>query len=230
MTVLLNSLSTWEGTRGGLTLEINAHSPSDQIFHPTKEEVHDDYPIRFKEDLEDWPSFVEYLRDKWAARVPSIAVPRSVGRRAARRLRGTPLELLPQRQKRGTDSTNNLPRVPIVKRLVLRRSFFRGIAPESTATLLRESFIALESFYLHRWREQTVKNEVDFFDDLQTCLMPALPPSVRGFSLEQTSRWDSRKYASIPKAVEGLARLMATSCHRFTELSPPLVFDCFKFL
>ncbi|KAH7266178.1 hypothetical protein B0J15DRAFT_534266 [Fusarium solani] len=214
MTVLLNSLSSWEGTRGGLTLEINAHSPSDQIFHRSEGEVHDDYPIRFKEDLKDLRSFLEYLRDKRAARVTSIAVPRSVRRGAARRLRGTPLELLPQRQKRGTCSTNNLPRVPIVKGLVLRRSFFRGIAPESIATLLRESFVALESFYLHKWIGQT--------PDLQTCLMPTLPPTVRRFSFDQSSRWDSCKYASAPKKLEGLARLMATSCHRFTEFSPPL--------
>lgn len=166
MTVLLNSLSSWEGDRGGLTLEINAHSPSDQIFHRSEGEVHDDYPIRFEEDLMDWPCFLEYLRDKKAARVTSIAVPRKVRRAAARRLRGTPLELLPQRQKRGTGtgSTNGLPRVPIVKGLVLRRSFFRGIAPESIATLLRESFVALESFYLHRWIGQTVKNEIELFD------------------------------------------------------------------
>jgi hypothetical protein len=164
MTVLLNSLSSWEGTRGGLTLEINAHSPSDQIFHRSEGEVHDDYPIRFKEDLKDLRSFLEYLRDRRAARVTSSAVPRSVRRGAARRLRGTLLELLPQRQKRGTGSTNNLPRVPIVKGLVLCRSFFRGIAPESIATLLRESFVALESFYLHKWIGQTVKKELELFD------------------------------------------------------------------
>ncbi|KAI8672806.1 hypothetical protein NCS56_00744900 [Fusarium sp. Ph1] len=168
MTVLLNSLSSWEGTRGGLTLEINAHSPSDQIFHRSEGELHDDYPIRFKEDLKDLRSFLEYLRDKRAARVTSIAVPRSVRRGAARRLRGTPLELLPQRQKRGTD--------------------------------------------------------------LQTCLMPALPPTVKRFSFDQSSTWDSCRYAPAPKKFQGLARLMATSCHRFTEFSPPLMFDCLKFL
>ncbi|RSL43744.1 hypothetical protein CEP53_011555 [Fusarium sp. AF-6] len=166
MAVLLNSLSSWEGTRGGLTLEINANSPSDQIFHRSEGEVHDDYPIRFEEDLEDWPYYLEYLRGKKAARVTSIAVPLRERRAVARRLRGTPLELLPKRRKGGTaGSANNLPSVPIVKGLVLRRSFFRGIAPESIATLLRENFVALESFYLHRWIGQTVKNEVELFDD-----------------------------------------------------------------
>lgn len=165
MTVLFNSLSSWEGNRGGLTLEINAHSPSDQIFHPSEGEVHDDYPIRFQEDVvKDLRYFLEYLREKKAARVTSVAVPRSVRLGAAQRLRGTPLELLPQRQKRGTGSTKNLPRVPIVKGLVLRRSFFRGIAPESIATLLRESFIALQSFYLHKWIGQTVESELELFD------------------------------------------------------------------
>ncbi|RSL77595.1 hypothetical protein CEP51_008944 [Fusarium floridanum] len=231
MTVLLNSLSSWEGTRGGLTLEINAHSPSDQIFHRSEGEVHDDYPIRFEEDLEDWPSFLEYLRGKKTARVTSIAVPLRERRAAARRLRGTPLELLPQRRKGGTaGSANNLPSVPIVKGLVLRRSFFRGIAPESIATLLRERFVALESFYLQRWIGQTVKNEVELFDDLQTWLMPTLPPSVKRFSLEQCWRWDSCKSSSVPKIFKGLTRLMATSCHRFTELSPPLMFKSLMFL
>lgn len=60
--------------------------------------------------------------------------------------------------------------------------------------------------------------------------MTTLPPSVRRFSLDQSSRWDSCKYTSAAKQSEGLARLMATSCHCFTEFSPPLVFDCFKFL
>lgn len=60
--------------------------------------------------------------------------------------------------------------------------------------------------------------------------MPTLPPSVKRFSLEQCWRWDSCKSSSVPKIFKGLTRLMATSCHRFTELSPPLMFDCFKFL
>ncbi|KAI8725362.1 hypothetical protein NCS52_00107200 [Fusarium sp. LHS14.1] len=131
MTVLPNSLSSWEETRGGLVLEINAHSPSDQIFHPSEGEVHDDYPIRFKEDLKDWSSFWEYLREKRAARIASIAVPRSVR---------------------------------------------------------------------------------------------------RGFTFDQSSRWDSFRYASAPKKFEGLARIMATACHRFTEFSPPIMFECYKFL
>lgn len=166
MTVLLNALSPWEDTYGGLVLEINANSPSDQLFHPFEEEVHDDYPIRFEQDLESCPPLLEYLRDKMAARVTSIAAPRRLKERrgAARRLRGTPLELLPKKQKRGTDLTSDLPAVPIVKGLVLRRSFFRGIDPASIATLLRESFVALESLYMQRWIGQTVKGDVALFD------------------------------------------------------------------
>lgn len=60
--------------------------------------------------------------------------------------------------------------------------------------------------------------------------MPALPPSVRRFSFDHNKRWDSCEYGAAPEKLGGLTRLMATSCHRFIELSPPLTFESYEFL
>lgn len=51
MAVLLKSLSSWEGHRGGFTPEIRAYSPSDQGFHGNIIQLYDDYPLRFEDDL-----------------------------------------------------------------------------------------------------------------------------------------------------------------------------------
>ena len=171
--VLLNALSSWEGIHGGLTLEINAHSPSDQKYHWREFEVHDDYPLRFEEDLERYAGFSNYYRQKIAERRKSGIIRRDIAVQhgMAQRLRGTPLELqswlVDKRQSCG-DTTTNLPNVPIVKGIILREEFFRGIAFTSLAKLFRESFVALESFYLERWIGRTKEAESAFFNGTKT--------------------------------------------------------------
>ncbi|KAM5361277.1 hypothetical protein ACJZ2D_013226 [Fusarium nematophilum] len=223
MAALLNALSSWEGIQGGLTLEICAHSPSDQIYHPHEIEIHDDYPFRFEEDLERYPGFSEYRRQKREERRQSGIIRRDVAVQygMAQRLRGTPLELQPWR---------NLPNVPIVKGLILPQWFLRGIAFTSLAKLLRESFIALESFQLDRYIGRTEAVEYAFLHGFRTQLMPALPASVERFSLGHAERWDSYESSGAPDNHEQLSRLMAASCHPFTEFRPPLSINVKQFL
>ncbi|CAJ0549063.1 Ff.00g026760.m01.CDS01 [Fusarium sp. VM40] len=62
MAVLLKTLSSWEGHSGGLTLEIRAHSPSDQQFHGNLIQLYDDYPLRFKDDPQLSTTFLKFCR------------------------------------------------------------------------------------------------------------------------------------------------------------------------
>ena len=91
----------------------------------------------------------------------------------ALRLRGTPLELRDwvyacrKRKRNGTGpatGTWTLPKVPIIKELVLRQEFLRGIALPSLAKLLRESFVALESFRFERCSGRMAGAEIHFYN------------------------------------------------------------------
>ncbi|RSL60985.1 hypothetical protein CEP54_006458 [Fusarium duplospermum] len=167
MVILLNVLSSWDGTRGGLILEITVCSPSDQIFHPLQLDIRNDYPFRFEEDLEKCPSYLEYDKKKKAEIMGSEAIrrPARVQPGMAQRLRGTPLELQPwliKREEEFGNPTRSLTKVPIVKGLVLRRSLLRGITGEALAKLFCESFVALESFRLERWDGRTKEDDIAF--------------------------------------------------------------------
>ncbi|KAF4451940.1 F-box domain-containing [Fusarium albosuccineum] len=231
---LLNALSSWEGIHGGLTLEIHAHSPGDHKYHPWVLELHGDYPLRFEEDLENCEGLLTYRRKKLeeigiGTRPPDISVLREM----AKRLRGTPLKIQPwplKKRKFCKNPVQKLPSTPIVKGLVLRQAFFRGIALTSLATLFRESFVALESFLLERWTGITEEVESAFMDGLRTDLMPSLPASVQRFAFEHNMRFDSCESWPNESIIESQARLMAASCHRFTEFRPPRQFGYDEFL
>lgn len=167
MVILLNALSSWNGTRGGLILEITAYSPSDEIFHPLQLDIRNDYPFQFEEDLEKYPSYLEYYKKKRADILSSgvIRRPAVVRRGMAQRLRGTPLEFQPwlvEREAASSNTTRSLANVPIVKGLILRRSLLRGITGKALAKLFRESFVALESFRLERWEGRTKEDDEAF--------------------------------------------------------------------
>lgn len=256
MAVLLQVLSSWEGVYGGLTLEINAHSPSDQKYHPFYLEVHDDHPIRFEEDLNRFSELLEYYKKKKEERRDSAVVRRNVAVREgmAQRLSGTPLELqswLIKRQRSGEKTRRNLPSVPIVKGLCLRPEFFRGVAFTSLAELFRQSFVALKSFRLQRWVSGKGEEDVDFMNGMtrhcrmmikiawlitdlgfQTYLLPALPASIERFSFYWASNGKSVVNGRQTTLIfnEQLPKCMATSCHRFRMLSPPHSICATRFL
>lgn len=108
-----------------------------------------------------------------------------------------------------------LPTALIVKELLIRQQFIRGITLASLAKLLRESLVALEWLRIERLTALTKELEVAFHDginlcsmkrkkgisddllDLQTHLMLALPTSIEGFFFNQCHRWGSC-HQSIP--------------------------------
>ncbi|KAJ3544743.1 hypothetical protein NM208_g2894 [Fusarium decemcellulare] len=210
---LLNALSSWEGIHGGLTLEIHAHSPSDHKYHPWELELHGDYPLRFEEDLVNSTSLSKYRRKKLEeTRIgtgrPSVSVEQGM----AQRLHGTPLKIQPwplKKRKLCKNPVQKLPSAPIVKGLVLRQAFFRGIALTSLAALFRESFVALESFRLQRWVGITEQVETTFLEGHEVGFLRLL---------------------ANEDILESESLLMATSCHRFDEFCPPRQFGCDEFL
>ncbi|KAH7175333.1 hypothetical protein EDB81DRAFT_895846 [Dactylonectria macrodidyma] len=211
MVVLLNALSSWQGISGGLTLEVIANSPSDVEYHPKEFRLLDNYPFRFEEDLDRSPNYSQYYRQKNEEdreRRSNITrrLPRRVRHGMAVRLRGTPLELQPWLFRRRQGCGNlmwNLPVVPIVKGLLLREEFRRGIALTSLAKLCRDTFVALESF------------------KLRSHLIPALPASVDRFVFLQERRRYSIGNQLLVPVLTPLAWDLALSCHRFIEFVPP---------
>jgi hypothetical protein len=88
------------------------------------------------------------------------------------RLRGEHLELKPSLIKRGqaySQTARNFPVTPIVKGLVIRRAAPRLIALQSLGKVLRESFVALESFSYLTYMARTGDQERDFVEGKTPC-------------------------------------------------------------
>ncbi|KAM5368710.1 hypothetical protein ACJZ2D_009376 [Fusarium nematophilum] len=216
MRQLLNALSSWRGIRGGLTLEISARSPSDVRNGYREFEMDDDYPFRFEDGRNTRPNLVlDILR-----RLPIWFHVHEALNEEMQRQYGAPLEFRPRSPRNPIPA---LSKAPIVKGLLMRRQFFRGIALPSLAKLLRESLVALEWFRLERWAATTEELEEAFYTDFQAHLMPALPASVERFYFNQWPRSPSchRLLQNQEHIFISLSRLMATWCHRFAEFCPP---------
>ncbi|RSL88713.1 hypothetical protein CEP52_015123 [Fusarium oligoseptatum] len=210
---LLKVLSSWDRTHGGLTLEVAALSPSD-----------------LEEDLEQATNFREYHTMK--STEPRAFSNRHI-RAALKRLFGTPLEMTPLPQKTRRKPMSTLPKTPIVKGFLIRRSFFRGFALSTLAKLFNESLVSLEWFRFERWASLTYDQEVYFYTDLWAFLIPALPQTVKMLSFSQWSRW---KPPWIYKPLDeidlrkSLSRALAPLVLQLTEFSPPDLMNIPEFL
>ncbi|QPC78701.1 hypothetical protein HYE68_009453 [Fusarium pseudograminearum] len=170
MVILLKSLSSWEGHRGGLTLEIRAYSPSDQQFHGNIIQLYDDYPLRFEDDPQSTTTLLEFCRANRARYTSSRDIRRTLDTLGlTKRLHGTPLELklaLGEEAQFFSNTTRKLPKTPIVKGLILRSDSRKSIAVKTIATLFRKCFGTLESFHFVRWKGFTKEQETAFLDGM----------------------------------------------------------------
>lgn len=168
MAVLLKTLSSWEGHSGGLTLEIRAHSPSDQQFHGNLIQLYDDYPLRFKDDPQLSTTFLKFCRRNRVRYTSVRAAQRSLDTMGLmKRFHGTPLELKPSLVKKQhfcSKTIRNLPKTPVIKHLILRWGSRKSIATKTLTTLFRECFVALESFHFVRWKGWTEEQEKTFLN------------------------------------------------------------------
>ena len=164
---LFKVLSRWTPERqnhatkasaSGIALEISAVSPNDSQHNHYSCALDDDYPVRFESDLPriTIEQLAEHHRLKCLQRRSSRQEPnahadgispprpRFISSLRGRRVIGTPLRLRP--------TVPSLPKVPMVKSLVLRQQSYRGINVRSLAQILRQSLVALECFRFERRR------------------------------------------------------------------------------
>ncbi|KAF5596612.1 hypothetical protein FPANT_4281 [Fusarium pseudoanthophilum] len=180
MAVLLKVLSLWSGDYGGLELELDARSPSDCRYFDLIYELHDDFLFRHQDEDELFDAVERFYRKRHEIVKRSLGIQPGFTRRSmnlawkvnyssTRRLRGEHLKLKPSLIKRGwaySQVVRNLPATPIVKGLVIRRVAPRLIALESLGKIMRESFMALESFSYSTYMERTDHKEQDFLHGL----------------------------------------------------------------
>ncbi|KAF4947418.1 hypothetical protein FSARC_13966 [Fusarium sarcochroum] len=225
MAVLLKTLSSWEGHSGGLTIEIRAHSPSDQEFHGDLFELYDDYPLRFEDDPHMRTTFFKFCRGNRRRHTPIRVIRRSLDILGlTKRLHGAPLELKPSLVKKRhfcSKTIRNLPETPIVKGLILRYVSRKSIVVKALATLFRESFVALESFHFARWKSWTEEQEKAFLNDLQGDLIPAFPASLKHFVFHIHRDYGGYSLDPSHRNELPLSKLLANTCHRLTQFCLP---------
>ncbi|KAI7770966.1 hypothetical protein LZL87_004753 [Fusarium oxysporum] len=233
MAVLLKTLASWSGDHGGLELELDVRSPSDCTYFDFINELHDDFLFRFQDEGELFDAVGEFYETrrqeiKERGRPPFLNFLRNwtiqPGYDPVSRLRGNDLELKPSLIKRVraySQTARNLPATPIVKGLVIRRAAPRLIALQSLGRVLRESFVALESFSYSTYLSRMHYQERDFIEDLSTELFPSLPATLKRF------RYSKRPVLGLcnPRMSDinqsSLSLLFARACHHFTELCVP---------
>ncbi|EWG45017.1 hypothetical protein FVEG_05962 [Fusarium verticillioides 7600] len=160
MAVLLKVLSLWSGDYGGIELELDARSPSDCRYFNLVYELHDDFLFRHQEEDELFDALKRFYRKRHEIIKRFLGIRPGFRHRflnliwnlnygSTHRLSGEHLKLKPSLIKRGwaySQVVRNLPATPIMKGLVIRRVAPRLIALESLGKIMRESFMALESF------------------------------------------------------------------------------------
>ncbi|KAF4948848.1 hypothetical protein FGADI_9338 [Fusarium gaditjirri] len=185
--VLLKILSSWRGDYGGLELELDARSPTDCRYFSFIHELHDDFLFRFQDQEELFDAVGKFYKKRyettkklWGLRPYTVAafltLVLTTDYSPMRRLRGEHLQLKPSLIKRGhaySQTVRSLPATPIVKGLVIRRVAPRLIALESLGKLIRESFVALESFSYSTYMEFDNAKERDFLDGRSLPSSPA---------------------------------------------------------
>ncbi|KFA51357.1 hypothetical protein S40293_03249 [Stachybotrys chartarum IBT 40293] len=219
---LSDALSCWDGAGGGLKLQISAWSPSDTSHGFFECEMEAEYPFRFETDLAGLAAYQIQRRADRAAASSTHVHDNSLG--ALQRLFGNGLNFTSWLSK---TTATILPPTPIVKGLVLRGLFYRGIAPVSLAKVFHESLVALESLHIERWMRPWQGPDTQSCKEIETILIPALPASVKRFVFHQRTVPTELLTYELPlrQAYGELTRKLALECHRFTEFSLTVMDD-----
>lgn len=155
---LLRTLQLWDPARHGtegLELMLSASSSSDTEHRFNQCEIKDSYPFHYAEDLDLTPGIVDFHRAHTTNQISDCfyhGYPPLLYNEDVYRMRGTPLRLVTRESKRGrfVSGYKDLPAVPMVKGLVMRRQFRREIHVRTLSWLLSRSFVALEWFRFER--------------------------------------------------------------------------------
>lgn len=242
---LLGTLKLWDPAKHGeegLTLMLSASSPSDTEHRFDRCEIKDNYPYHFAEDIH-LGSVFHFHRENMADPFNlyfhrGLSPPANGGH--IRRAQGTPLQLKPRKDEKGRliSLSKDLPAVPVVKGLLMRRQFRREIQVKSLSTLLKRSFVALEWFRFERTISPDYSKQIAFDKGFRLRLLPSLPKTLRQFSFTQ---WRIPKielghgFDGIGSQVsyyakEHLPQKMAKLSFRLEQFCPPLQMDAAAFL
>jgi hypothetical protein len=155
---LLETLRLWDPTRHGslgVALMLSASSPSDTEHRLNRCEMKDNYPFHYAEDLDLMGSIVDFHQKNMTN--PIIGLLHrdelmSLNGGYIKRTQGSPLRLEAQHGSQGRfiSPCKNLPAIPMVKGLIMRRQFFREINVKTLSWLIGRSFVALEWFRFER--------------------------------------------------------------------------------
>ncbi|KAK1238014.1 hypothetical protein MKX08_002593 [Trichoderma sp. CBMAI-0020] len=243
---LLRTLQLWNPARHGVQgveLMLSASSPSDTEHRFRRCEMKDNYPFHYAEDLDLAGGIVNFHRANQADPITGFlhldSLPPWSGDHIIR-LQGTPLCLQTQNGdgNRFTSEAKNLPVVPMVKGLVLRRQFFRDIHIRTLSWLIGRSFVALEWFRFERTISLEPHTQLYFDRCVRQHLLPSLPKTLRRLSFTQWEipknelRYVSKDFGTdiSPTALVYLPQEMAKLSQRLDELCPPWQMDTASFL
>jgi hypothetical protein len=146
---------------------LSASSPSDSEHRFSQCEIKSNYPFHYVEDLDLAPGIVDFhqthITDPFRRHFHRGCPPPLDGEHI-KRVQGTPLRLEQQRGEQGRflSPYKTLPAVPMVKGLVMRRQFRRGIHVATLSWLLSQSFVALEWFRFERSISMNSRKQVSF--------------------------------------------------------------------
>ncbi|KAH7328036.1 hypothetical protein B0I35DRAFT_506579 [Stachybotrys elegans] len=246
---LLGTLKLWDPARHGpegLALMLSACSPSDTEHRFSRCEIKDDYPFHYAEDLGCVPGIVQFHRgniDAYQNYFNHRDTPTPWLQGHAKRMRGTPLLLLPRSEKEGRfiSDYGSLPAVPIIKGLVIRRQFRRDLDIRSLSCLLGQSFTALEWFRLERTISPTPRAQTAYDRGILEYLLPSLPKTLHRFSLTQweiprrervfvSGLGEQNEEGMPPFSPDSMAHEMAKLSQRVEHFCPPWQMDSAAFL
>ncbi|CAH0044671.1 unnamed protein product [Clonostachys solani] len=243
---LLNTLKLWDPDRHGaegLALMVSASSPSDTTHRFIIGDMRKRYPFHPAEDRDVPPGITDVHRSYHTRSFTFYChygdLVSELGGHI-KRMQGTPLRFEPLMNE--TDGANgeykNLPAVPMIKGLVMRRQNRREIDMRSLSCLLSRSLVSLEWFRLERTVHPDITEQVSFELGFQTHLLPSLPKTLRQFSFVQwkippRERRDVlRTVGTIvsPYSLGYLPREMAKLSQRLEQFCPPWQMDTAAFL
>ena len=159
---LLVVLSKWKRRSHGelehrLVLDLGVYSPSDSQHAFRDFRLEDDYPYLVKEDLDETfeayhLAYGEPTREtKFPTGCPTWVVACREAPSYRSRLRVTGTQPLKLNFRDIEEGPLRFPRVKAVKELVVRRQYYRDIAPGVFSKLLKESFTSLQKFRYELW-------------------------------------------------------------------------------
>ena len=209
----------------GLTLEITAFSPSDNEHEYYFYELDESFPFLYEDDLERGMTLDRHYKSSHDIRAgPRLRMYRRIHFHTDEhiaRFNGTPLSF--------PLSDIDLPKVPLVTRLLLRQRVGRALDTGTMAQLMRKSLVGLRALQLER-KDLDHSTGPDLISQVFLEMMPFLPPTLESVSLHQ-SKLIHRLLPGPAKKRGNVGHTLALAfrCFRLREFGAGTEVDPFTF-